>query len=82
MARRKKLKTAGDTETRKVWNKKKTRKYTITTTLDERKEKKPKKAGAKKKATATRKGAKTAKGGGAGKASATDKNSCTPLSAN
>ena len=53
MPRLKKLREPGDIQVRKAWNKKKTRKYTITTTLDERKEMKRVKASAnaKKKTT-------------------------------
>ena len=36
MPRPKKLREPGDTQVRKAWNKKKTRKYTIAITLDER----------------------------------------------
>ena len=42
MPRLKKLREPGDTQVRKAWNKKKTRKYTIAITLDEKKEKRRK----------------------------------------
>ena len=73
MRRPKKLREPGDTQVRKVWNKKKTRKYTITTTLEEKKPKRRKKtttATAKKptakkprKATKARSKAKTKRAG-------------------
>ena len=47
MPRPKKLREPGDTQVRKVWNKKKTRKYTIAITLDEKKPKRGKKAATK-----------------------------------
>ena len=77
MPRLKKLREPGDIQVRKAWNKKKTRKYTIAITLDEKKEKRRKaakktpKAGAKKttaKKTATTKPRKASKAGSKGKA--------------
>ena len=47
MPRLKKLREPGDTQVRKAWNKKKTRKYTIAITLDEKKPKRGKKAATK-----------------------------------
>ena len=47
MPRPKKLREPGDTRVRKAWNKKKTRKYTIAITLDEKKEKRRKKTATK-----------------------------------
>ena len=47
MPRPKKLREPGDTQVRKVWNKKKTRKYTIAITLDEKKPKRGKRAATK-----------------------------------
>ena len=75
MPRPKKLREPGDTQVRKAWNKKKTRKYTIAITLDEKKEKRrkatkktttAKKTTAKK--TATKKPRKASKAGSKGKA--------------
>ena len=78
MPRLKKLREPGDTQVRKAWNKKKTRKYTIAITLDEKKEnrrkaaKKPTKASPAKKTTtkkaATKKPRKASKAGSKGKA--------------
>ena len=70
MPRPKKLREPGDTQVRKVWNKKKTRKYTIAITLDEKKPRRGKKAAAKpatKKAPA-KKPRKAAKAGSKSKA--------------
>ena len=75
MPRPKKLREPGDTQVRKAWNKKKTRKYTIAITLDEKKEKRrkatkktttAKKTTAKK--TATKKPRKASKASSKGKA--------------
>ena len=75
MPRPKKLREPGDTQVRKAWNKKKTRKYTIAITLDEKKEKRGKtaKKTTTKKKTTTRKTTakkprKASKAGSKGKA--------------
>ena len=81
MPRLKKLREPGDTQVRKAWNKKKTRKYTIAITLDEKKEKRRKKTAAKKttakkttaKKTPAKKPRKASKAGSKGKAKRSSK---------